>query len=97
MRATLECFGPLDYCYVATSQDGASLRIGRAKFRPVAIPVEDAGLDKTQRILAARQRAVDNAEAACKAIDKIEIDGQEIRLTGARRADMKEYTRYGDY
>ena len=99
VRALLERFGPLDYCYVARDPGtGASKRIGRAKFRPVAVPAEDAGLgSKGRRILRARQRAVDNAAAACAALDRTEVDGATIRVEGARPADMKEYSRYGDY
>jgi hypothetical protein len=97
LRATLETFGPLDYCYVARNQDGSSMRIGRAKFQAVAVVADDAGLDQTQRILSARQRAVDNAAAACSGLNKSEVDGQTILVDRARPVDMKEFTRYGDY
>ena len=97
MRRVLSQFGPLDYCYVAKGRDGQSLRIGRAKFRPVAIATEDGKQDKVERILRARQRAVDNAVAACDALDNSQLDSAVIRVEGARPADMKEFTRYGDY
>lgn len=97
MLAVLEEFGPLDYCYIAKSPERVSLKIGRAKFRPVADATEDGALDKVERILQARQRAVDNAAAACDALDRTLVDGHEIRVEIARPADMNEYTRYGDY
>ena len=43
IRALLETHGPVDYCYVAREEDGASKRLGRAKFRAVAA-AEDAAL-----------------------------------------------------
>ena len=79
IRAALEQFGPLDYCYIATTPEGASMKIGRAKFRAVGEP-GDASLDKPQRIINARQRAVDNAAAACRALDHSEVDGKAIRV-----------------
>ena len=100
MRAALAPHGPLDYCYVARAADGASMRIGRAKFRAVAVAADDASSgedDKARQILRARQRAVDNAIAACAALDRSLLDGCEIRVERARPVDMKEYTRYGDY
>ena len=97
IRTALEEYGPLDYCYIAKTPEGKSMKIGRAKFRPVAISSEDAGFEKDARILRARQRAVDNAAAACDALDQSDLDGHRIRLESARPVDMKEYTRYGDY
>ena len=84
----------------ARAADGASMRIGRAKFRAVAVAADDASSgedDKARQILRARQRAVDNAIAACAALDRSLLDGCEIRVERARPVDMKEYTRYGDY
>ena len=72
-------------------------RIGRAKFRPVADVAKDAGLEKDERILSARQRAVANALAAVGALDKAAVDGAEIRVHVPRPADMQEFLRYGDY
>ena len=43
------------------------------------------------------QRAVNNAAAAVKALDKSTVDGKEIRVALSRAADDKEFTRYGDY
>ena len=98
IRSILENFGPLDYCYIARDNDGKSMRIGRAKFRPVAVQrTKDEKVDKVERIMEARQKAVDNANAASLALDMTEIDGQKIRIESARPVDMKEYTRYGDY
>ncbi|GMH84210.1 hypothetical protein TrST_g13489 [Triparma strigata] len=90
-------FGPLDYCYIARDAQGVSNKIGRAKFRPVSNPANDKHLNKTERILSARQRAIDNARAAVEGLDKANIDSSEIRVHLARKADMKEFVRYGDY
>ena len=87
----------MDYCYIAKDGDGNSMKIGRAKFRAISIQVEDCALDKDTRILISRQRAVENAAAACAALDGSNLDGVEIRVEGARPVDMKEFTRYGDY
>lgn len=92
----LEQFGPLDYCYIARDKDGNSTRIGRAKFKSVGAS-SDEELERNEWILIARQRAVDNAKAAVEGLDKMEVEGTEIRVGLARKADMKEYLRYGDY
>ena len=42
-------------------------------------------------------RAVANAAAAVRTLDKCTVDGKEIRLAISRAADDKEFTRYGDY
>ena len=44
-----------------------------------------------------RQRAVENAAAACAALDQSEVDGEIIRVGAARPADMQEFAWYGDY
>ena len=98
MRAALGAFGALDYCYVAKDDAGASKRLGRAKFRAEADAEADAALSKDQAILAARERAVNNAIAACESLDRTALGGGEvIRVERSRPADWKEYKRYGDY
>ena len=101
MRLKLEVFGPLDYCYIARDMEGNSMRIGRAKFRPVAVSDNQQGHDekgnKVWRIWQARQKAVDNAKAAGLGLDGVEIDGQVIKIEIARPVDYKEWIRYGDY
>jgi len=97
IRSLLEQIADLDYCYIARYPDGTSMRIGRAKFKARACEEEDKVLEKNEQILTARQRAIDSAVAACEAFDYWEVDGEEIRVGGARAVDMKEYLRYGDY
>ena len=97
IRAALTTFGPLDYCYIARDEAGASKKLGRAKFRAVAIAAEDSPLEKDAAILQARRRAVENADRAVEELDKSSMDGAVIRLEKARPADDKEYSRYGDY
>ena len=97
MRGLLEKYGKLDYCYVATKDDGTSKCLGRAKFKPIAT-AEDKNLGKNEAILKARQRAVDAvAKAVAEIHEKVQVDGKTIKLQPARKADKKEYERYGDY
>ena len=84
--------------YVAKDDAGASKRLGRAKFRATADAEADATLSKDQAILAARERAVNNAIAACESLDRTALGGADaIRVERSRPAYWKEYKRYGDY
>lgn len=95
MKDLLSKYGPLDYCYVVSSQKRAKL--GRAKFKPVALS-EDKGLSKEEIMKKARQRAVDAvAKAVADIHEKKEVNGKVIKIQPARPCDMKEYQRYGDY
>ena len=97
MKTLLEKYGGLDYCYIATKEDGTSKCLGRAKFKPIATK-EDKNLSKQEAINKARQRAIDAVAKAVNEIhEKEKVDGKTIKLQPARKADKKEYQRYGDY
>jgi hypothetical protein len=66
------------------------------KFRSVG-SAEDAGQGEVERIMRARERAIANAKKAAEELDGRVVGGSEMRVGVARKADMKEYTRYGDY